>query len=124
MTKNRFLLSDAPYSISYSQTTQFPRSQSLTGNVILEVLPPGIIEAEPLNYIPTQSMGTRCLNKCVQLAQTTRFPQIVNSLAFPRSQSLTGNVILEVLPPGTIEAEPLNYIPTQSMGTRCLDKCV
>ena len=58
-------------------------------------------------------MGTRCLNKCVQLAQTTRFPQIVNSLAFPRSQSLTGNVILEVLPPGTIEAEPLNYIPTQ-----------
>ncbi|WP_148764624.1 class I SAM-dependent methyltransferase [Dolichospermum sp. UHCC 0315A] len=41
-----------------------------------------------------------------------------------RSQSLTGNVILEVLPPGTIEAEPLNYIPTQSMGTRCLNKCV
>ena len=51
------------------------------GNVILEVLPPGIIEAEPLNYIPTQSMGTRCLNKCVQLAQTARFPQIINSLA-------------------------------------------
>ena len=60
----------------------FPRSQSLTGNVMLEVLPPGTIEAEPLNYIPTQSMGTRGLNKCVQLAQTARFPEIVNSLAF------------------------------------------
>jgi hypothetical protein len=35
------------------------RSQSLTGNAILEVLPPVIVEAERLNCIPTQSMGTR-----------------------------------------------------------------
>ena len=30
-----------------------------TGNAILEVLPPAIVETEPLNCIPTQSMGTR-----------------------------------------------------------------
>jgi hypothetical protein len=52
---------DAKKEISRFQSPdlRFPRSQSLTGNVIFEVLPLGIMEAEPLNYIPTQSMGTR-----------------------------------------------------------------
>jgi hypothetical protein len=56
------LLNSFPYRVWEREKHKsyiIPRSQSLTGNAITEALPLLLWKAEPSEFIPIQSMGTR-----------------------------------------------------------------